>query len=104
MPSANKLRISPVNSKDVFEEFKKNIKMIIDGGKCKIGIESTVIDLTGFPKILRPGVIDKKSIEKTLKCKINNTSNNAKIKSPGMMKKHYSPGIPIKINQKNMTV
>ena len=101
MPSANKTtHVSPVHSKDVFEEFKKNIKMIIDGGKCKIGIESTVIDLTGFPKILRPGVIDKKSIEKTLKCKINNTSNNAKIKSPGMMKKHYSPGIPIKINQK----
>ena len=51
MPSANKsTNVSPVKAKDVFDEFKKKIQLIIDGGKCKIGIESTVIDLTGFPK------------------------------------------------------
>ena len=56
MPSANKSsNVSPVNSKDVFDEFKNKLKIIIDGGKCKIGIESTVIDLTSNPKILRPG-------------------------------------------------
>ena len=101
MPSANKsTNVSPVNSKDVFEEFKKNIKLILDGGKCRIGIESTVIDLTKFPKILRPGVIDKKTIEKILRLKIKDDNMNKKIKSPGMMKKHYSPGIPVLINQK----
>ena len=101
MPSANKsTNVSPVNSKDVFEEFKKNIKLILDGGKCRIGIESTVIDLTKFPKILRPGVIDKKTIEKILRLKIKDNNINKKIKSPGMMKKHYSPGIPVLINQK----
>ena len=100
MPSANKSEnISPISSVDVYDEFRKKIKVIIDGGKCKIGIESTVIDLTNFPKILRPGVIDKSLIEKTLKIKMK---NNIKIKimSPGMMKKHYSPGIPVAINQK----
>ena len=51
MPSANKsTNVSPVKAEDVFDEFKKKIQLIIDGGKCKIGIESTVIDLTGFPK------------------------------------------------------
>ena len=101
MPSANKsTSVSPVNSKDVYDEFKKKISLILDGGKCKIGIESTVIDLTSNPKILRPGIIDKSKIEKTLKFKINNTNNHQKIRSPGMMKKHYSPGIPILINQK----
>ena len=51
MPSANKsTNVSPVSSNDVFDEFKKKIKLILDGGKCKIGIESTVIDLTGFLK------------------------------------------------------
>ena len=51
MPSANKsARISPVNSTDVSEEFKKKLKLIIDGGRCKVGIESTVLDLTGVPK------------------------------------------------------
>ena len=43
MPSANKsTKVSPVRAKDVFDEFKKKIQLIIDGGKCKIGIESTV--------------------------------------------------------------
>ena len=101
MPSANKsTNVSPVKAKDVFDEFKKKIQLIIDGGKCKIGIESTVIDLTGFPKILRPGIIDKNTIEKILKKKIKNNIKGKKIKSPGMMKKHYSPGIPVLINQK----
>ena len=100
MPSANKsTSVSPVNSKDVYEEFKKKISLILDGGKCKIGIESTVIDLTSNPKILRPGIIDKSKIEKILRLKMTNTNNHKKIRSPGMMKKHYSPGIPILINQ-----
>ena len=103
MPSANKSsKVSPVKAKDVFDEFKRKIHLIIDGGKCKIGIESTVIDLTGFPKILRPGVIDKITIEKILKKKIKNNIKGKKIKSPGMMKKHYSPGIPVLINQKKL--
>ena len=100
MPSANKSsNVSPVSSKDVFEEFNKRIDLIIDGGNCKIGIESTVVDLTGTPKILRPGVISKSSIEKVLNYKIKNPNTKTKIKSPGMMKKHYSPGIPVVINQ-----
>ena len=101
MPSANKsTNVSPVNSLDVFDEFKNKLKIIINGGRCKIGIESTVIDLTSTPKILRPGIIDKKNIEKVLKTKILTHKNKGKILSPGMMKKHYSPGIPVLINQK----
>ena len=101
MPSANKsTNVSPVNAKDVFDEFKKEIKIIIDGGQSKIGIESTVIDLTNKPEILRPGIIEKKSIEKTLKFKLKNISKRKIIRSPGMMKKHYSPGLPVLINQK----
>jgi len=101
MPSANKSsNVSPVYSKDVFDEFKTKLKIIIDGGKSKIGIESTVIDLTSSPKILRPGIIDKKVIENSLKIKIKTHKKKNKILSPGMMKKHYSPGIPVVINQK----
>ncbi len=100
MPSANKsTNVSPVTAKDVCDEFKRKIKLIIDGGKCKIGIESTVIDLSNEPRILRPGIIDKTTIEKILKKKMKNIKNN-KIVSPGMMQKHYSPGIPVTINQK----
>ena len=101
MPSANKFKkVSPVSSEDVFDEFHKKIPLIVDGGVSKVGIESTVIDLTSHPKILRPGKIHKSLIEKTLKLKIKKSKLNRIVKSPGMMKKHYSPGIPVLINQK----
>ena len=101
MPSANKsTNVSPVTAEDVYSEFKRKIKLIIDGGRSKIGIESTVIDLSCESKILRPGIIDKISIEKVLKKKIKKNFKNRKIRSPGMMQKHYSPGIPVLINQK----
>ena len=101
MPSANiSYNVSPVCAQDVHEEFKKKIQLIIDGGRSKIGIESTVIDLTNKPAVLRPGIIDFSKIEKILKLKIKRTSKNLKVKSPGILKKHYSPGIPILINQK----
>ena len=100
MPSANlSSGLSPVDALDVFDEFKKSLKIIIDGGKSKIGIESTVIDLSGKIKILRPGIISQNEIKKFL---ISNMSKKkSKIKSPGMMKKHYSPGIPVIIGKKS---
>tara|TARA_B100000886_G_scaffold211257_1_gene146278 strand:- start:4024 stop:4971 length:948 start_codon:yes stop_codon:yes gene_type:complete len=99
MPSANiSSGLSPVSASDVFEELGKKLKIIIDGGKSKIGIESTVIDLTGIPKILRPGIISSKEINNILK--ISFSKKKSKIKSPGMLKKHYSPGIPVIIGKK----
>jgi L-threonylcarbamoyladenylate synthase len=101
MPSANvSSSVSPVNAQDVYEEFKKKIKFIINGGQSIIGIESTVVDLTNKPRILRPGIISSSKIEKILNLKVKKNINNFKIKSPGMLKKHYSPGIPVLINQK----
>ena len=102
MPSANKSSgISPVNAKDVFEEFNNKIKIIVDGGNSSIGIESTVVDLTKKVCILRPGFIDSKTISKFLKKKISYTNNSKLIKAPGSLKIHYSPGIPIILNQKS---
>ena len=99
MPSANlSSSLSPVNALDVFDEFKKKLKIIINGGNSSIGLESTVIDLTGKPKILRPGVITTKDLKNFLK--IDLSRKNYKIKSPGMMKRHYSPGIPVIIGRK----
>ena len=80
------------------KNFKKKLKIIINGGRSKIGIESTVIDLTEKPKILRPGIISSKEIKKFFKSKF--IKKKSKIKSPGMLKKHYSPGIPVIIGKK----
>ena len=94
MPSANiSTRVSPVNARDVFDEFGKKIKIIIDGGNSKIGIESTVIDLTDKPKILRPGIISANEIKFLFRSSFS--KRKSKVKSPGMFKKHYSPGIPV---------
>ena len=104
IPSANQSSgISPVTALDVAEEFKKKIKVIIDGGRSKIGIESTVIDLSGKLKILRPGAISASEISRVLKKKVKIIKKIKSIKSPGMIKKHYSPNIPMKLNQKYFT-
>ena len=102
MPSANlSSGLSPVNAYDVFEEFGKKIKIILNGGGSKIGIESTVISLIGKPKVLRPGIISEKEIKKVLKTNLSN--KKSKIRSPGMLKKHYSPGIPVIIGRKSIS-
>ena len=101
MPSANiSSRISPINAYDVVDEFKKKIKIVINGGNAKIGLESTVLDLTVKPKILRPGKITKKEIERIIKRKVYYQKKPKLIKAPGGLKKHYSPGIPIFMNAK----
>ena len=100
MPSANKSSsISPVSAEDVSDEFKNKIK-VVDGGYSKIGIESTVLNLVGSTCILRPGKITTDDVESVLGQKIKISYNKKIIKSPGMLKKHYSPNIPILLNQK----
>jgi len=100
IPSANKSsRISPVSAQDVVQEFHRSIKIILDGGSCRIGLESTVVDLTSRPRILRPGLISLADISKALNKKIIISKVLKKIKAPGMLKRHYSPGIPMKLNQ-----
>ena len=100
-PSANiSTKLSPTSAKDVFEEFGKKIKIILDGGKCKIGLESTIVDLTGKPCILRPGKITKEKIEKILKKRAKIRKYFKKISAPGQLKLHYSPGIPVEMNRK----
>ncbi len=99
MPSANiSSSLSPINSMEVFEDCKKKIKIIINGGNSRFGIESTVIDLTGQPKILRPGIVSANEIKGVLKIKLSKKKTN--IRSPGMLKKHYSPGIPVIVGKK----
>ncbi len=98
-PSANiSSKLSPTSAMDVFEEFRNKIKFIIDGGRSKIGLESTIIDLTNKPSILRPGSITVKKIQEILKKKVRIIKKSKKIKSPGQLRLHYSPGIPVKMN------
>ena len=99
IPSANiSTGVSPTEPLDVVDEFKNKIKFILNGGKSIIGLESTVINLSNKPRILRPGAISNIQIGKILKKKVSNAAGSKLIVSPGMLKRHYSPGIPMKLN------
>ena len=98
-PSANiTTKVSAVKAKDVKEEFGNKIKYILDGGACAIGIESTIVNLTGKPSILRLGGLDMLKIQKTLGVKLNISINPKKKIAPGQSRLHYSPGIPLRMN------
>ena len=102
-PSANiASKLSPTSAEDVVEEFGNKIKFVLDGGRCSIGLESTIIDLTVKPKILRTGSITIEKIQKIIKKKIFLKKNTKFIKSPGQLRLHYSPGIPVKMNKKTV--
>ena len=94
-PSANiSSKLSSVQASDVKEEFGSKIKYILDGGKCNIGVESTIINLTKKPTILRLGGLDIKKIEKVLNKRININITPKNKTAPGQSLLHYSPGIP----------
>jgi len=98
-PSANlSSKVSAVSSDNVKEDFGKKIKYVLEGGKSSIGLESTIIDIRNRPKILRLGGLETSVIKKVLKKKILINTNPKKISSPGQLKIHYSPGIPIRLN------
>ena len=84
-PSANKsTSISPVTKEDVVEEFGKKIKHVINGGRTKIGLESTIIDLTNKPRILRLGGIEVKKISHTINLNLTYNTQNKRQKIPQM--------------------
>jgi len=101
-PSANiSTKLSSVQASDVIEEFGSKVKYILNGGKCKIGVESTIINLTTKPTILRFGGLDISKIEKILKRRIVIDTNSKKKIAPGQFPLHYSPGIPLRTNVKD---
>ena len=98
-PSANiSGKPSGTNIEDIKEELENMVDVIIDGGMCDIGIESTVVKvIDGIPNILRPGKITPEDIEKVIgQVKVNDkvfskVNNTDMVESPGMKYKHYAP-------------
>ena len=105
-PSANiSGTISPTAAKHVLQNLPKNGISILDGGNCEVGIESTIIDLTGKNvRLLRPGGLEVNRIEKILGSRIlsHKNINPSKPKSSGQMNFHYAPTIPLRVNIKKI--
>lgn len=97
-PSANLFnRLSPTNATHVFEQLGDMVDMILDGGDTRVGVESTILEVTEDNiLLLRPGGITKEEIEKLLQTKIEFKQKSTDPNSPGQLPFHYSPHTPLK--------
>ncbi len=93
-PSANiSKHVSPVSAEHVYYDLNGKIPLILDGGACSGGIESTVCDVTGdYPVVLRQGLVSREMIERAVgRCEVYVPKEGEQVRSPGMKYKHYAP-------------
>jgi L-threonylcarbamoyladenylate synthase len=101
-PSANRFgAVSPTTAEAVGEElgeYLDSTDLVLDGGRCLVGIESSIIDCTGHtPKILRPGAITENMIEQVLDKNAEKVGKNSETKAPGLLNSHYAPKAEISL-------
>ncbi|CAN5612339.1 L-threonylcarbamoyladenylate synthase [soil metagenome] len=99
-PSANKFgRLSPTRAEDVRSEFKDEVALVLDGGPCQVGIESTIVDLSkAQAMILRPGMIEQSQIESVIGPVLVSHQQSEKdyiTRAPGDLASHYAPTTPL---------
>jgi L-threonylcarbamoyladenylate synthase len=105
-PSANRSgRISPTRAADVRRDLGRRVALVLDGGACRVGVESTVIDLTGArPTLLRPGGIAKSAAEavlgETLR-RVRPGAGDAPRTSPGQLASHYAPRARVRLGARS---
>jgi L-threonylcarbamoyladenylate synthase len=102
-PSANRFgAVSPTTADAVVEElgdYFDSDDLVLDGGQCLVGIESTIIDCTGaLAKILRPGAITDEMVEQVVDKKVVITEGESEIKASGLLDSHYAPKAKISLN------
>jgi L-threonylcarbamoyladenylate synthase len=95
-PSANRFgKVSPTSAKDVEDDLSQFLgtkDLILDGGNCQVGVESTIIDCTlQMPRILRPGAISKNMVEEITGLELKSDQTENQVKASGLLKSHYSP-------------
>lgn len=91
-PSANRYgRVSPTRAAHVREELGDRVDLVLDGGACDVGIESTIVDLSGDePVLLRPGAVTVEMLERVLGTRVRHAGENA-TPAPGRKPSHYAP-------------
>jgi L-threonylcarbamoyladenylate synthase len=102
-PSANRSgRVSPTRAEHVLDELDGEIAAVLDGGVCTVGIESSVIDLTGAaPALLRPGGVPAECIEAIIG-PLSAPDESSAPRSPGMLPRHYAPALPLRLDATEM--
>lgn len=97
-PSANRFgRPSPTRAADVADELGDAVDVVLDGGPCEIGIESTVVDMTTDPpQVLRPGRISAAQLSQVLGRPVEARASGP-ARAPGMLESHYAPGARVEV-------
>jgi L-threonylcarbamoyladenylate synthase len=103
-PSANPSGyISPTQSNHVSEHFSDKGVIVLEGGASVVGIESTIIDLSiSMPTILRQGFITAEDVENIIHAKVTVLEQGEILIAPGMMEKHYSPLVNVRLNAEHL--
>jgi len=107
-PSANRFgRISPTSAEAVMEELGGKIPLIVDGGACRDGLESTIVapemtDKGPILRLLRPGPISKEELRKIAKVVKPKGSKADHIEAPGQVESHYAPATPLLLIEKDV--
>jgi L-threonylcarbamoyladenylate synthase len=98
-PSANRFgHVSPTTAEHVREEFGEALALVLDGGPCEVGIESTIVDLSrDTPRVLRPGRIDDAALAEVLHCAVAHGADAASPRVPGVLATHYAPRTPAEL-------
>jgi L-threonylcarbamoyladenylate synthase len=91
-PSANHFgRVSPTRAAHVVADLGADVDLVLDGGPSSVGVESTILDLSGEkPVLLRPGGVPREALEKVLGQKLPSRATGA-VRAPGMLPSHYAP-------------
>lgn len=102
-PSANPSgQVSPTTARHVAAGLGAKVALVIDGGPCKVGVESTVLDLTGpKPVLLRPGGVPAEAIE-SVTGPLAHPHADGPIKSPGMLASHYAPRLKLRTGARDV--
>ncbi|MBF0355513.1 MAG: threonylcarbamoyl-AMP synthase [Alphaproteobacteria bacterium] len=98
-PSANPSgRLSPTRAEHVADGLGKAVNLVLDGGPCRVGVESTVLSLTGEkPCLLRPGGVSLEMLEKMLG-RVERATEGGPVQSPGQLESHYAPYARVRLN------
>jgi L-threonylcarbamoyladenylate synthase len=98
-PSANRFgHVSPTTADHVLGEFGDEVQAVIDGGPCTVGLESTIVDLSGErPRLLRPGMIPLADLEAVLGVGLDEAGEGEGPKASGRLPSHYAPRAPLSI-------
>jgi L-threonylcarbamoyladenylate synthase len=102
-PSANRSgHVSPTTAAHVMADLRGRIDLIVDGGSCEVGVESTIVSLAGAPTLLRPGGLPREAIERVLGRPLAGAPGAETLgetpTAPGMLASHYAPKAQVRLN------